>query len=433
MLHYDQSMINFFRKIRQKMLTENKFSRYLLYAIGEIVLVVIGILIALQINNWNQNKIDNKALKGYLTSISNNIKEDIEKIESIKQKRANAMTRVPYLIGRIGNLDYLEKAHIKFSSETMNTLSKIEYLITDESGFESMKNSVYLSKLQGKDLENLIYKYYNLVQETAKKENDYNEDLKTSLNNFHEDLHENMYYLNYPDYIADKEQLTMLQPFLKKIIFHRSAMRLYLQTAGNGPSLIVNYDNLKVLGNEIVRMIANDLKTFDETSIKNMENTFNLNSETGYATVLKNGAFFNAFYEMGHGGANNVLIKVVQGIDEISFFIPKLEWAVVYLRNPSNVQAEKPTKDFSSYNSIKLELKGETEGDTVFIAIKDATDLDDGSETQIPIRLSSEWKTYEVELSEFKTANLKELFVVVNFIFYDKAQNISVRNIEYVK
>ncbi len=42
-------MIKFFRKIRQRLLTENKFSKYLIYAIGEIVLVVIGILIALSI------------------------------------------------------------------------------------------------------------------------------------------------------------------------------------------------------------------------------------------------------------------------------------------------------------------------------------------------------------------------------------------------
>ena len=47
-------MIKFFRKIRQKLLSENKFSKYLIYAVGEIVLVVIGILIALQINNWNE-------------------------------------------------------------------------------------------------------------------------------------------------------------------------------------------------------------------------------------------------------------------------------------------------------------------------------------------------------------------------------------------
>jgi hypothetical protein len=45
-------MIKYFRNIRHKLLTENKFSKYFLYAIGEIFLVVIGILIALQINDW---------------------------------------------------------------------------------------------------------------------------------------------------------------------------------------------------------------------------------------------------------------------------------------------------------------------------------------------------------------------------------------------
>jgi hypothetical protein len=46
-------MISFFRKIRQQLLSQNKVSKYLLHALGEIFLVVIGILIALQINNWN--------------------------------------------------------------------------------------------------------------------------------------------------------------------------------------------------------------------------------------------------------------------------------------------------------------------------------------------------------------------------------------------
>ncbi len=55
-------MIKFFRRIRQKLLSENKFSKYLLYAIGEIILVVIGILIALQINTWNEQQ-KNRALE----------------------------------------------------------------------------------------------------------------------------------------------------------------------------------------------------------------------------------------------------------------------------------------------------------------------------------------------------------------------------------
>lgn len=72
-------MLKFFRKIRLNLLSEGKTGKYLKYAIGEIVLVVIGILIALQINNWNENRIQQKKLlsvyKHILTDIDNDIKE----------------------------------------------------------------------------------------------------------------------------------------------------------------------------------------------------------------------------------------------------------------------------------------------------------------------------------------------------------------------
>ncbi|MBK8506064.1 MAG: hypothetical protein IPL46_30035 [Saprospiraceae bacterium] len=71
-------MIKFFRKIRQKTLTENKFGKYLTYAIGEIILVVIGILIALSINNWNENRKESKLEKNYLTGIRDDLKKDVE-------------------------------------------------------------------------------------------------------------------------------------------------------------------------------------------------------------------------------------------------------------------------------------------------------------------------------------------------------------------
>ncbi|WP_339893795.1 DUF6090 family protein [uncultured Algibacter sp.] len=70
-------MIKFFRKIRQKLLTENKFSKYLLYAVGEIVLVVIGILIALQVNTWNENTKRNTEEIEYLKRLNKDIKVSI--------------------------------------------------------------------------------------------------------------------------------------------------------------------------------------------------------------------------------------------------------------------------------------------------------------------------------------------------------------------
>ena len=74
-------MIKFFRKIRQNMIKENKASKYLLYAIGEIVLVVKGILIALQINNWNEDKKNEKELFFENATINNCNYSTINKIK----------------------------------------------------------------------------------------------------------------------------------------------------------------------------------------------------------------------------------------------------------------------------------------------------------------------------------------------------------------
>ena len=71
-------MKKFFRKIRQRLLTENKFSKYLLYAIGEIVLVVIGILIALSINNRNQQQINDAKITSILKEIQQDLVSDVE-------------------------------------------------------------------------------------------------------------------------------------------------------------------------------------------------------------------------------------------------------------------------------------------------------------------------------------------------------------------
>jgi hypothetical protein len=71
-------MIKFFRKIRQNLLMENKTAKYFKYAIGEIILVVIGILIALWINTLNQEKAQQKKIDSILVKIQNDILQDID-------------------------------------------------------------------------------------------------------------------------------------------------------------------------------------------------------------------------------------------------------------------------------------------------------------------------------------------------------------------
>jgi len=71
-------MIRFFRKVRLYLLSENRSSTYLLYAFGEIVLVVIGILIAVQINNWNEKRISVQKEIVYLEEIHDDLIGDLE-------------------------------------------------------------------------------------------------------------------------------------------------------------------------------------------------------------------------------------------------------------------------------------------------------------------------------------------------------------------
>ena len=86
-------MIKFFRKIRQNLLSENKFGKYLTYALGEIILVVIGILIALSINNWNENNKERTTEKSYLKRLSLDLKKNKflwKKTLNLKQKQLTA-------------------------------------------------------------------------------------------------------------------------------------------------------------------------------------------------------------------------------------------------------------------------------------------------------------------------------------------------------
>lgn len=75
-------MIKFFRHIRRSVIQENKMGKYFKYAIGEILLVVIGILIALQINNWNEDKKSIKQEKTYYCKIAEDLQVDIRNIDS---------------------------------------------------------------------------------------------------------------------------------------------------------------------------------------------------------------------------------------------------------------------------------------------------------------------------------------------------------------
>jgi hypothetical protein len=116
-------MVKIFRNIRKKLAFENKFSAYLRYAVGEIILVVFGILIALQINNWNANRIKKNRELVYLINIRRDLDEQIRSINDQMNMESNISKTAKPL------LEYYKKHHqfhvdSSFSSAIGNLTSR---------------------------------------------------------------------------------------------------------------------------------------------------------------------------------------------------------------------------------------------------------------------------------------------------------------------
>jgi hypothetical protein len=146
-------MIKFFRKIRQKMLTENKFSKYFLYAIGEIVLVVIGILIALQINNANEIR---KERDKEIISLSN-LKADL--VSEIENTERFATYRYDKAVACSNLLNLAEPNTISDVQEYTNTYEKVfiwNTYVPNNNTFKELLSSGNLRMIKNDTIKNKL-------------------------------------------------------------------------------------------------------------------------------------------------------------------------------------------------------------------------------------------------------------------------------------
>lgn len=129
-------MIAFFRRFRQRLLTENKFSQYFIYAIGEIILVVIGILIALSINNWNERRqlADSEQLL---------LKELLNDLEFSKTEIESAIKGNNFLLNEYKSISHAIDKDLVFNDSLSNAFSSLAYWSSPylpKSTFESIKS-----------------------------------------------------------------------------------------------------------------------------------------------------------------------------------------------------------------------------------------------------------------------------------------------------
>tara|TARA_R110002124_G_scaffold252236_4_gene417549 strand:+ start:14109 stop:14852 length:744 start_codon:yes stop_codon:yes gene_type:complete len=178
-------MIKFFRKIRQNLLMENKTGKYLKYAIGEIVLVMIGILLALQINNWKEEsqnrryentmlKEVKKALVVDLKNIKNNIsylkkvKYSIHEITRMKNDSLNQQDSL------YEHLDFIDGYGANF------IINKSPFKAIESSGLDRISNTEIrnaLSKLYGYRIESAENFINEVMRNELFKRNDLKEEI----------------------------------------------------------------------------------------------------------------------------------------------------------------------------------------------------------------------------------------------------------------
>ena len=155
-------MIKFFRHIRQSMINQNRTKKYLLYAIGEIILVVIGILIALQFNNWNTDMQTKEIQIKYLNEIANNLKADLEDVRfniGFNETRLNASRIVLNSLNH--NDTYSDSLDVYYGSLLYTTRSVVNY-----SAYETLK-SKGLEIVTNDNLRKAITKLYSFYYQNV--------------------------------------------------------------------------------------------------------------------------------------------------------------------------------------------------------------------------------------------------------------------------
>ena len=152
-------MIKFFRKIRQNLLSEGKTGKYLKYAIGEIILVVFGILIALQINNWNeQRKIENKG-KDYIQEIYKELKIEKSNIDLILNSLSNQYNGIEHVLSFFESENKQLKDTVQFTKNFWST-TRLFIVDRDLNTFDKLKSSGESILLKNDSLSNLLDRFY---------------------------------------------------------------------------------------------------------------------------------------------------------------------------------------------------------------------------------------------------------------------------------
>lgn len=155
-------MLFLLRQVRRKLMNENKFTTYLLYGVGEIILVVVGILIAVSIDNWNETNQLREREKVYIAEIRENLKEDIVLIDSILSYNKRKSLAIKEILTLCGS-GKAKNEILRSIFPHLDYLFRFQVLSQSRIAFDNMVNAESIAIIKNKDLRDHLSEYYSIA------------------------------------------------------------------------------------------------------------------------------------------------------------------------------------------------------------------------------------------------------------------------------
>ncbi len=248
-----------FRNIRRQLASENKFQKYSRYAIGEIVLVVIGILIALSINNWNENRKERNKELIYLNNIKEDIKLNIASLEVFIVTRDETVNSVAIVLEYFNGKQKID--HNTFNFHNINILEWYPF-VQHSNTYEELMNSGKFAIISNKSIKNELQNIQSNFEMILFIENEMQQDYERYLYQPYFNLVDlDTALKNYTDQLNNKETTTIekldkdeIELLLKNKLYKNGLVL----AAFNSNKLVEEFTNLIEKSKLVIQLIDNE-------------------------------------------------------------------------------------------------------------------------------------------------------------------------------
>ena len=249
-------MIKFFRHIRKSLIQENKLGEYFKYAIGEILLVVIGILIALQINNWNEARKEAESQQKLFANLKIDFENRLSELEEFYTSKNQAIKN----IGRLNLI--ISESENGFDKDEVTKL--LAYQLNNFSFNEDFKllegvfNTGLINDIKNETLKRRLIEWPQLVEEMLEEQRIFQNDNTTKYGPLLEKyisnrrLYEHFMFRNYT--LPTGNQINLKEDY--EGLLQDPLLENYLATKEVHLRIsVIDLDNLTVAAKEIIELL----------------------------------------------------------------------------------------------------------------------------------------------------------------------------------